>query len=186
MTGCLIGSSGLDGIVIEADDVTLDLNGFTLSGVPGSLNGISIPNRRRNVVIEGGTLRGWGENGVNGMGTAIESRYESLRVFDCGADGLRAGAGSVVVGCLAANNVDEGIHVTDDCTVTQRDVFGNNRDGLQALGANNLILGNRVGGNGADFNIGSGNAFGPLVAAAGAGDLGGVAGADHPLANLVR
>ncbi len=41
LTDCLTGVAGQNGITIDADDVTLDLNGFTLIGVPGSLDGIA-------------------------------------------------------------------------------------------------------------------------------------------------
>ena len=36
----LTGSSGSHGITIQADDVTIDLNGFSLTGVTGALDGI--------------------------------------------------------------------------------------------------------------------------------------------------
>src|SRR4029453_5976983 len=40
LTSGLTGSSGQSGITITASQVTIDLNGFTLLGVPGSIDGI--------------------------------------------------------------------------------------------------------------------------------------------------
>ena len=40
LTANVVGVVGKDGIVIQVSDVTLDLNGFALIGVPGSRRGI--------------------------------------------------------------------------------------------------------------------------------------------------
>ncbi len=64
VTRNLTGSSGQNGITITADDVTIDLNGFTLKGVPGSLNGISITNMSKGIQVYGGTVRDFGGSGV--------------------------------------------------------------------------------------------------------------------------
>jgi hypothetical protein len=45
----------VDGIVVEADNVTIDLMGFTLTGSGGEV-GISI-DARRNVTVRNGTIR---------------------------------------------------------------------------------------------------------------------------------
>jgi len=64
LTGNVTGQSGMHGIQLEADGVTLDLGGFTLLGVAGSLDGINMPAFRENVVIRNGHLRNWGESGI--------------------------------------------------------------------------------------------------------------------------
>lgn len=43
LTDSITGVSGKHGIKIETDDVTLDLMGFALIGVPGSLDGVMAP-----------------------------------------------------------------------------------------------------------------------------------------------
>src|SRR4051795_11624319 len=43
LTGNVTGQSGKNGIFVAASNVTIDLNGFTLAGVAGSLNGIGRP-----------------------------------------------------------------------------------------------------------------------------------------------
>jgi len=93
------------GITIDADDVTLDLMGFTLSG-PGSnsaSHGITrnVNTTRRNNTIRNGVLRGWGI----GVDTTnfIRSTYEDLRVTDNGW-GLSIGSGSDVRHVMSAYN----------------------------------------------------------------------------------
>ena len=53
-----------NGIVIDADNVTLDLNGFALIGAPGSLNGVLVAMQRNNIVVKNGVVSNWGRAGV--------------------------------------------------------------------------------------------------------------------------
>src|SRR5262245_30915896 len=46
LTRDLTGTSGQYGIIVLASDVTLDMSGFALHGVPGSLDGIFIQGSR--------------------------------------------------------------------------------------------------------------------------------------------
>jgi parallel beta-helix repeat protein len=89
-----------------ADNVTLDLNGFTLSGMAGSGHGINVSGGY-NYVIRNGTLANWGEDGVD-MSLASNSRFENLQFYGNGHIGLEAGAGSVVVNCEATANTVAG------------------------------------------------------------------------------
>ena len=67
MTGNLTGVSGQDGITIASSDVTLDLMGFALTGVAGSLRGVRINNSTitYNIAVRNGTVRSWGDMGVD-------------------------------------------------------------------------------------------------------------------------
>ncbi len=93
LTDCLTGVSGQNGITINADDVTLDLNGFALLGVPGSFDGITVPAGRTNLTVRNGTVSDWGQDGVDAAG-ATDSRLENLLASGNGNDGLRAGTES--------------------------------------------------------------------------------------------
>ena len=59
------GVSGKNGIRIDTDDVTLDLAGYAMIGVSGSLNGILINNHLR-IAVRNGSISGWGSNGLDG------------------------------------------------------------------------------------------------------------------------
>ena len=47
-----------------AGDVTLDLNEFTLYGVPGSWNGIDVAVSNNNITVKNGIIRDWDNQGV--------------------------------------------------------------------------------------------------------------------------
>ena len=59
LTGNLAGVPGQNGITVQADNVTLDLGGFSLSGAPGVLKGITLSGPHRNFVLRNGILTGW-------------------------------------------------------------------------------------------------------------------------------
>ena len=136
---CLQGVPGEAGITIRVSHVTLDLNGFSLLGVPGTLDGIVVPvtaSPRRDVVIRNGSLVGWGEDGLDARGAA-DGRYEDLRAYDNAFNGLTVGPDATVFGCHADANGVHGIESTggggiiDRCTATHSGVHGivTSRDG---------------------------------------------------------
>src|SRR5258708_5518412 len=68
LAATLTGASGQNGITIQADNVTVDLEGFALIGTAGSLNGITVVSGKQNIVLYNGILRGWGGNGLDAGG----------------------------------------------------------------------------------------------------------------------
>ncbi len=70
ITRDLMGVASAGGITIDSSDVSLDLNGFTLRGVSGSLSGIVVPGQRVNIEVRNGGIRSWGSHG-------LEARYET-------------------------------------------------------------------------------------------------------------
>ena len=61
----IVGESGKTGIRIDADSVTLDLGGFAMLGVGGSLSGVLV-NSHIHIVVRNGSVSGWGIDGVDG------------------------------------------------------------------------------------------------------------------------
>src|SRR5215831_12152658 len=53
LTGNLTGAPGVDGITVQASGVTIDLRGFAVVGVPGSLNGVTVSSAQRGLMISG-------------------------------------------------------------------------------------------------------------------------------------
>lgn len=107
LTGNIDGAAGLHGIRIEASDVTLDLNGFHLQGVPGTDHGIVVGSFR-GVTIMGGTIAGFAMRGID----AANSRaclFDSIISRDNGDKGIAAGFDAVVQNCLASGNGGDGI-----------------------------------------------------------------------------
>ena len=104
LTGNITGASGKHGISVQADDVTLDLNGFALvSGGGGAFQGVDVPAVQKNLCIRNGTIRGWTNGGVR-TDLATNTLAEKLRLSDnVGATGLMLGNGSAK-DCVATGN----------------------------------------------------------------------------------
>ncbi|NUP89968.1 MAG: right-handed parallel beta-helix repeat-containing protein [Candidatus Sumerlaeia bacterium] len=131
------GVAGITGITIEADDVTLDLNGFTLRGVPGSLSGILISGPRRNVAVRNGTVRDWGNEAIIAF-ASTNCQFEDLRLYQNAAGGLFCGASSTVRRVTARTNGVVGISTSDGCTVLECTVGSNSLGGF-AIGQGSVV-----------------------------------------------
>lgn len=150
LTSNLTGVSGQSGIVIDADNVTLDLNGFTLMGASGSLDGIIILPTHYNISVFNGTIRNWGGHGVNGDGSHTSS-FRNLRVSDNGLRGLFVESGTTIENCIAVGNGDNGISAGHSCTITRCTSRNNGGNGINAGGYGSITIGCASG-----FNDGSG------------------------------
>lgn len=120
LTSDLTGVEGSHGIAITADNVTIDLNGFSLTGVEGSLRGIFVNGARKNISVRNGTIRHWGTTGVD-LGSACNSILSDLRVSNNLGIGIAAGDTSVVTHCASRDNKGDNIQTgpnsaVSDCT----------------------------------------------------------------------
>jgi parallel beta-helix repeat protein len=173
VTGDITFGSGLKGIRIASSHVTVDLNGFQISGggvgnqcilVLGSVSDVEI----RNGVVTGSTSTGIDAFSVPRM------RVIEVRVSDCTTAGITVGAGSEVrgcvvqnsssggnvaiqtgndssvIGCISQNNVSSGIRTGDACIIKDCRASHNGGDGIQTSFAN------RVSGCTAESNSGNG------------------------------
>lgn len=96
LTTNLTGVSGANGITISSDDVTLDLNGFTLLGTTGSLAGVYVgPHYHFNITVRNGMIDKWGADGVDAVSNAENTVFEHLTVASAGHYGLEAYGGQV-------------------------------------------------------------------------------------------
>ena len=96
----VLGQPGKHGIrIVTNGDVSIDLNGFVLRGVPGSLNGIdmdlgpqTVVGSRLSITSKEGLARAsitsWGGDGIRTSGV-IECQCTHLIVEDCGGSGIR-------------------------------------------------------------------------------------------------
>ena len=167
----LSGSSGFDGILITSDDVTLDLNGFALVGGAGTLDGIRITSAAgRAVLVQNGTLRGWGGDGVDAAGGVADLHAITLRdltVIENAGNGIRAGSVVHVLACRAEANGQTGIQVggqcmvlnnqcrgnashaiaaENSCTIRENHVWGHpSGSGIRVTGGGSIVLDNLVG-----------------------------------------
>lgn len=102
-----LGVTKTNGIQINAEGVTLDLNGFEISRASGSGgNGIEIPATSHRASIRNGSLKGFA-NGVNSLFSttfANACAFRDLSISGCTSLAIRAGLGSVLESCRVHDN----------------------------------------------------------------------------------
>ncbi len=152
LTTNITGVDNKDGIKIATNNVTLDLNGFSLIGDPtSSFAGIYIPFGFRDVAVRNGMVSGWNFNGSIGIGClANHVTLERLTISSNGI-GIYASADVVIKDCLIVGNEKYGINLqTSDSVVTGNSLLGNNAGNsasyaaIFVAGSNNRIDGNHI------------------------------------------
>jgi parallel beta-helix repeat protein len=145
----------LNAITVGADDVTIDLMGFCLTGpgkASGALNsGIRLFGTRSNVEIRNGSIKAFGFKGIkleNNLCTGI--RVVGVRVRDTGNSGIDLpGSGNLVMDCTVMNAGSNGIDVGNSSLVKGSQVVGSGNCGIKLLNGStavgNTALGNVYG-----------------------------------------
>lgn len=152
LTGDLVLTLPISAVFIEADDVTIDLNGFSIVGT-GVQTGVLINNGRRNIVIRDGTIRSFAA-GVWGI-NALDVQAINLRVHSMQGQGVFLGDGGVVENCTAANCGDVGLVVGNAGRITNSTSRNNAGSGF-GLGAGSVIENCTASSNGFDGVISNG------------------------------
>ncbi len=135
LTGNIVGGPSRSGIAILASNVTLDLMGFTVQGVTGSLSGITTGGTElNNLTVRNGIIIGWGADGLDlgnagagGRGGAVEGIHSSAN----GGLGIRPNSHSTVSDCTAIGNAGDGIYAFFACTITRCISSYNSGDGFE-------------------------------------------------------
>jgi parallel beta-helix repeat protein len=107
LTGDVLGVPGKLGIEIAASGVTLDLSGFTLRGVPGSLAGIRLTLDVGGARLRNGNVDGWGDSGVEFLSLSNRSIVEHV-VSSKNADHGFTSSNTDLLSCVADNNGQSG------------------------------------------------------------------------------
>ena len=90
LAGNLQVPAGRNGIVVAADNITIDLNGFQLAGGLAAANGVVEASANRSgVTVRNGTIFGFTKNGIRGTGSNLT--VENMRIVNVGANGIAAG-----------------------------------------------------------------------------------------------
>ena len=131
VTGNLTGLDGKDGITVTANDVTIDLSGFALTGSAGAQTGIHIAGGPSGVAVVNGTLRGWPASGINAFDnlavrkSATGCRFAQLHLVSNGTMGINSGYSAMLRDCVADGNNGTGFQVgqgstVDNCAATKQ------------------------------------------------------------------
>jgi len=177
LTGNITGVVGKHGIELAASGVTLDLSGFDLVGVPGSLDGASATVGVNNVTVRHGSLRSWGDEGLdftNGSSIVVEgvsvltcagfgisvntnSTVSHCRVSSNGAGGIATGSNCLVTGCAAHGNTGAGgILAFVGCRVVDCAAFANTGNGISAQNGSTITGCSSTSNSASGFSVNNG------------------------------
>ncbi len=161
LTGNIQGVAGKHGIKIAANNVTIDLSGFVMVGGAGSLDGITSTDATVvDVCVRNGSLRNWGNQGIDIFDNATGIVVESVLVRECSigirlgdrarvrlvtasnntGSGITVGFSSLVVGCIAENNQNPGIFADDGSSIIDCIANANTGAGIKT-GSNAIVRG---------------------------------------------
>jgi hypothetical protein len=149
LTANIIGEASKHGIEIASDNVTLDLNGFNVSGAGvAALSGISDTGTAvRSVQVHNGTISGWSGSGID-LQNAIGVTVERINATANDGFGIDVGVRSVIESCLAHSNGQSGFRIRQNTLVARCSAVANGVHGFrQQIGGGD----GTSGGSGARF-----------------------------------
>ncbi|MBY0262126.1 MAG: right-handed parallel beta-helix repeat-containing protein [Phycisphaerales bacterium] len=166
LTGLTGVGAGKNGIKINASHVTIDLNGCTLFGYAGSLDGITTAGTfRLSIAVRNGTIRTFGGDGLD-LGVIQPPapqgvRLDNLQCNDNGGYGAKAGDCNAT-GCTFQGNQSTGLFISslNGASMVHACVFnGNGGDGLDTSDAS-VTASTAAGNGGTGFSVGTGSISG--------------------------
>lgn len=154
---------GKTAITITSDDVSLDLNGYSLigarpastsdasvsTGSPGNGYGIWAEGERKNITIHNGIISSWGETGVQAEAVS-NSIFRDLQLENNGVSGIIIGDNSLVLDCQSTLNLEHGIVGDDGNNVLNCSALTNGSSGIVVDSASQIT------NTGAEKNLGAG------------------------------
>lgn len=145
-------ASGIPAIEIDADNVTLDLNGFTITQGNNQMNviGVEIINARADILIQNGTIRNTIGEGISCTTNFNNLTLNNLNILNAGvgtagmgidaSDGIALGSETtssqnlIITNCLVDNCQDEGIDMDRVTNIIIRDCIVNGARGDAGIG----------------------------------------------------
>lgn len=148
LTRDLTGVSGASGITITASFVSIDLNGFSLIGAGGSLDGINASTAgTKQIAIRNGVIRGWGRGGISAT-PVVEATVEDLRVQGNGNTGVSLGSRGVVSRTIATGNAGQGFSLGSSSTVVECTAEGHTVNSGFVVGPDSTVSASVAANNG--------------------------------------
>lgn len=134
---------GKDGIVVFAQNVTIDLNGFSLWGRNKANHGIVTDERRtsRGLEVRNGVIAGFGGAGVYAPKSTI-GVFQNLRVHWNVGPGLVIGPNARILNNTIELNMGGGVRCLYGCRVEGNTIVANQDDGIWIGGGS--VLGNII------------------------------------------
>lgn len=157
LTGNVTGASGKHGIEIAADGVTVDLNGFDLRGVAGSLDGVSVTaTNLSNITVVNGSVRNWGDDGVDLATATTNCRVEGVLANGNAGNGISTNSASTISNCSASSNTGIGVFATLNSTILNCSASNNTGNGISTNGGSVISKCSATSNSGSGFSAGVG------------------------------
>jgi hypothetical protein len=102
LTANLTGALGQDGITVNADDVTIDLNGFTMTGAAGQVSAVKSA-QHTNLTVRNGGIKGWAASGLTLL-LCNQTTIDSLSIRNCPNLAVFTGHNATVRSCAVFNS----------------------------------------------------------------------------------
>ncbi len=160
LTSNILFVSGRSAIEITTSAVTIDLNGFSISGIGGHV-GIIVTNAAIDrLTIRNGSISTFLNGGIDaniphlvlehvnvkacgGLGIRAGSfaRITHCSVSDCtsNATGINVGSHSIIEHCIASDNAGRGFNLSDACVLAHCTASFNTQEGIYASGTGSTI-----------------------------------------------
>ncbi len=126
---------GKHGIQIEsAKGVTIDLRGFTITGVPTSLDGVNALSSADDITIRNGHVRSCGDEGID-IGASVSQHagtVEDITSSNNLGNGIQVASNATVRNCSSHHNGSIGIRVYNNCHVENCSTDYNGQSGVIA------------------------------------------------------
>ncbi|MFG0256565.1 MAG: right-handed parallel beta-helix repeat-containing protein [Phycisphaerales bacterium JB043] len=142
LTSNLTGVAGQHGIVIDTDNVTIDLNGFTLVGVPGSDRAITATRgtTRSGITVENGFVESWDGGGIDGNRIEFDGQLFRTEFVDTsvrhvtvtsipGGNAIGCHDNSQVVHCIVRDSA-VGVHLEKNGLIDSTSVWDSTSTGM--------------------------------------------------------
>ncbi len=137
-----LAATDTSGITISAPDVTLDLNGYSLTG-PGpaaGTSGVGIATTvfLYNIAVSNGTVRDFRGRGVHLSGA--NHQVWRIRAYNNGGNGIDIGTNGTISDNAVRDNGGDGIYTGYGTVIRNNSVRGNGGDGITA--GRSVVIGN--------------------------------------------
>jgi len=158
----LVVTTAVNGIEVRANEVTIDMGGFTLAGSGVGRNGVTGFNR--SLTVRGGTVRGFTLDGIRSVGDLFE--VDRIRSVSNGRNGVSTYDNTLdtpgrrhvtITNSAVSENLGDGIVCKGNCRVQDSDVSFNGGSGI-LTDSYTLVIDNFITSN-AQYGILGGGAF---------------------------
>jgi len=163
-----------DAITVNADGVTIDLMGFTISGNNTSQHAINSPGSNAHLSVVNGTIRNFLGRAVNSPGSG--GVVQSLRATENNNGGITLGPGATVRDCVMAANQGTAFNVGAGSTLLNCAANANAGNTGFICGAGSTLQNCASSSNSTGFNLGAGTTATSCSVSSGTGGHGFITG----------